>query len=463
MITWVPLINSSCGGITVDFLLQPLREDIRKLEYLGMLSQARELIRNDLANRRLPEAYRRRLEFELLRISLLMETYPLTEKEAFALFRKKFKDATKGEFQRLVASGMIDWRWIENERRFEKRFDINLAFKYKEYTKRMKPDKERIRRMKMVNKTISRLLKTKKPKSYKIVARITLRKKNGIGEKVRVWLPFPKEGFQQSDVKLMASSHPPIIASNEQLQRTVYMEGLDLDEFWVKFEYKITEWLGSKQKLGKSERPLDSDLKPKPPHVVFSDFLWNLLDLIFSGKDFRQLPPLERARIIYDYITLNVKYSYVLPYALYDNIPEYVATTLTGDCGFQALLFITLCRMVGIPARWQSGWFVLPWSASPHDWALIFTEEYGWVPVDLSFGGARRDDENLRLFYFTNLDGYRMFSNIDFQVDFDPPKRKFRLDPYDNQTGEMEYIDDFKETVIDLEHDMKVLSFEELK
>ncbi|ODN31431.1 transglutaminase-like domain-containing protein [Fervidobacterium thailandense] len=446
----------------MNFLLQPLREDVRKLEYLGMFSQAREIIRKDLTDRRLPEAYRHRLEFELFRMSLLMEDYSLTEKEAFALFRKKFKSVTKREFQSLVASGMIDWRWIDGERRFEKRFDSNLAFKYKEYAQRMKPDRERIRRMKTVNKAISRLLKTKKPKSYRIVARITLWKRKRIGEKVGVWLPFPKEGFQQYDVKLVASSHPSTIASNKQVQRTVYMEGLDSEEFWVEFEYKITEWVGSKQTLGKSEKPWDSDLQPKPPHIVFSDFLWNMLDLIFSGRDFQQLPPLERARMIYDYITLNVKYSYVLPYALYDNIPEYVATTLSGDCGFQALLFITLCRMVGVPARWQSGWFVLPWNASPHDWALIFTEEYGWVPVDLSFGGARRDDENLRLFYFTNLDGYRMFANTDFQSDFDPPKRKFRLDPYDNQTGEMEYIDDYKEPIIDLEHDIKVLKFEEI-
>lgn len=83
----------------MDFLLQPLREDVRKLECLGMLSQARELIRKDLASRRLPEAYRHRLEFELLRISLLMETYPLTEKEAFALFRKSSKTRPKVSFR----------------------------------------------------------------------------------------------------------------------------------------------------------------------------------------------------------------------------------------------------------------------------------------------------------------------------------------------------------------------------
>ncbi len=42
-------------------------------------------------------------------------------------------------------------------------------------------------------------------------------------------------------------------------------------------------------------------------------------------------------------------------YFLLDDIAEYCAVNQKGDCGVQALLFITLCRIVGIPARWQSG------------------------------------------------------------------------------------------------------------
>ena len=45
-------------------------------------------------------------------------------------------------------------------------------------------------------------------------------------------------------------------------------------------------------------------------------------------------------------------------YFTISNISEYAATNLKGDCGVQAILFITLCRIAGIPAKWQSGLYV---------------------------------------------------------------------------------------------------------
>ncbi len=233
---------------------------------------------------------------------------------------------------------------------------------------------------------------------------------------------------------------------------------MDTEEFYIEFSYKIHEWIGI-QKLY-TQKTSGEDLSEKPPHIVFTPYLYNLIDIIFNGEDLRNLEDITKARRIYDFITFNVNYSYVLPYVIYDNISEYVATVFKGDCGFQALLFITLCRMVGIPAKWQSGWSITPISASPHDWALIYLEDYGWVPVDLSFGGARRDNEDLRLFYFTNLDGFRMFSNTEFQSDFYPKKISWRLDPYDNQIGEMEIIEKQEDNyIIDTKSKIEVIEF----
>ena len=48
------------------------------------------------------------------------------------------------------------------------------------------------------------------------------------------------------------------------------------------------------------------------------------------------------------------------------NISEYCAVNQKGDCGVQALLFITLCRMANIPAEWESGLYV-----SEFLWALM--------------------------------------------------------------------------------------------
>ena len=130
-------------------------------------------------------------------------------------------------------------------------------------------------------------------------------------------------------------------------------------------------------------------------------------------------------------------------YAAITNIPEYCAYNQKGDCGVQAILFITLCRIIGIPAKWQSGLHVDPYSAGCHDWAEFYVEPYGWLFADPSFGGGalRNNDKERWNFYFGNLDPFRMVANSDFHYDFYPERKFLRHDPYDNQVGEIEYSD----------------------
>ena len=49
-----------------------------------------------------------------------------------------------------------------------------------------------------------------------------------------------------------------------------------------------------------------------------------------------------------------------------------------------ALTFITLCRIAGIPARWESGFAVAPGDAGCHDWARFYVAPKGWMYADCS-------------------------------------------------------------------------------
>jgi transglutaminase-like putative cysteine protease len=107
-----------------------------------------------------------------------------------------------------------------------------------------------------------------------------------------------------------------------------------------------------------------------------------------------------------------------------------------------ALLFITLCRCSGIPAGWQSGLITRPDFCGAHDWATFYIAPFGWLYADPSFGtgAVRQKNEERRLFYFGNLDPFRMVANTQFQTDFTNPKDFWRADPYDNQSGEIETL-----------------------
>jgi hypothetical protein len=112
------------------------------------------------------------------------------------------------------------------------------------------------------------------------------------------------------------------------------------------------------------------------------------------------------------------------------------------------MLFITLCRLNGIPARWQSGWNTFPRFKDMHDWAEMYIAPYGWVPVDpwagifamryaTSLSAEKRRE--LRDFYFGGLDQYRMAANSDHCQELTPAKRTSRCDTVDFQRGEVEY------------------------
>ena len=179
------------------------------------------------------------------------------------------------------------------------------------------------------------------------------------------------------------------------------------------------------------------DREERLPHVQFTPFLKELCREIVSG----QRGDLQKARAIYDYITKNIRYSYMRTYFTIENLSEYAAVNRRGDCGVQSLLFITLCRIAGIPAKWQSGNAMKPPSHfGSHDWALVFLPVYGWVPVDCSFGGGAfaHGDEERRRFYFGNLDPWRMVANASLEGAFVPPVCGLRRDPYDNQSGEIQ-------------------------
>ena len=97
---------------------------------------------------------------------------------------------------------------------------------------------------------------------------------------------------------------------------------------------------------------------------MFTPYLRELRDELAGDET----NPVILARRFYDFVTTKVMYSFVREYFTIECIPEYCAVNLKGDCGVQALLFITLCRMSGIPARWQSGLYATDYYTGCHDW-----------------------------------------------------------------------------------------------
>ncbi|MEG0701151.1 MAG: transglutaminase domain-containing protein, partial [Muribaculaceae bacterium] len=83
-----------------------------------------------------------------------------------------------------------------------------------------------------------------------------------------------------------------------------------------------------------------------------------------------------------------------------------------------------------------------------------------WVPTDVSFGRTR--NEELKAYYNTGTDIYRMATNSNVNSPFSPAKQYIRTETVDCQAGEVEWRSsniDFSKWNSELE----IIKFEKIK
>ncbi len=426
-----------------EYLGVALPESVLSYKYYGDFDGEIRAIDAYLERPDIPAALRTRLEVERIIANGMKREYSVKPEDAFCELSARFSNFSEEQMQRMMDSRMLEWRFVKGEKRLSNDYLSSLSRKQKElFDKKFeKPTDSPSEKVKLIRAVIAEM----KEKGYasrriRICQGLRIKKEyERIGERVRVHLPFPIECPEQSDIKLLDCSHPHYIS--EGPQRTVYIETnlCEDEEFFVDYEYTIKLPYVSFDYSKPTTIPEGTEISEEAPHIVFTPLIRETAREICDGET----DPLRKAKRIYDFVTGYLRYSYMREYLLIENIPEFALTSTVGDCGVMALLFITLCRAEGIPAFWQSGQSVTPLRVGSHDWATFYIEPYGMLHADLSSGedAAEKNDPERREFYFGNVCPFRMIANNAFMKEFDPPKKHVRIDPYDNQSGEVEYSD----------------------
>jgi transglutaminase-like putative cysteine protease len=430
--------------IDVKYFEIPLPEDIAKEKACGRLNNCVRMIDKRI-QKDIPESLRNRLLLEKQVIRRLAEQYPYKINDLLFKFQEVIDDFTTNDLVELIDDNQVDWIYINSIKHFHELAFENIMKTRKDIASRI--NDEKLRNYELKPKTelndIMKKMKEKKHIHYHYRIKTTMKiKKEKPNKKIKVYLPIPLEYRQIKNVNILNVSHKYQESPRDLKARTlcieeIYQKGM---EFSVEYSYDVIQDYNDYNPCDVLESQPTFYCEELAPHIVFTPYLKSLAKEIVK----EETNPLLKAQMIYDYITTHVNYSFVRSYFLIDNISEYCAKNLKGDCGLQALLFITLCRIVSVPARWQAGLYVSHNDIGNHDWAEIYIAPFGWLPVDCSFGGAafREKNEERRQFYFTHLDPFRMVACSDFQVPFYPTKTYQRQDPYDNQTGEVEYEDE---------------------
>ena len=381
-----------------------------------------------------------------------------THKEVKDYIRQYIPDVTDQEMDQWENTGALEVRIIDGQKRYFRNAAPNL-FLIDARCRKIKEEKDGIEKNGyetvdesdvplIIQEALHNPLHLAEPKAMHITYTISV-KADAVpeGEMVRCWMPFPRRDIKrQQNVRLISTSEKSYTLSPESsAHSTLYMEKKTVKGeptvFSESFEFTAYgQWFNLQPE---EIRPYDktSELyktytSERDRHIIFTPRLRQLADSLTQGTE----NPLLKARKIFTWINAHFPWASAREYSTIENIPEYVLENHHGDCGQVTLLFLTLCRICGIPAHFESGFMLHPQNENLHDWGELYFEGPGWVPVDMAFGIPSYAKNTAETYFFLGgIDSWRMVVNSDFSKPLYPEKVYPRSETVDFQRGEVEW------------------------
>lgn len=424
-------------------------QGVQQLVDEGHYRQARARIQQLLEDTP-PEETRSRLLFERERMRRIEKDFTLGEQQLGGAIRRYIPDATTDDIRRWDRDGLLEYKQIDGERRYFHRAAYNLLHISREAAGRavgfqhFSGDAP----LYSLHPHHREIIRSETPLKRRIRVDYTLSLDPGAvpaGETVRAWLPFPQElpGLQENVELLETSPADFELAPQGTPQRTIYFEqaaaadGTAVFNISYRFDSvsRFTPIDAKRVEAPTESAKLAPYLTERPPHIRFTSELRGLSERIVGDET----NPYHIAQKLFAYVG-RIPWAGAREYSTIRNISQYAADAGHADCGQKTLLLITLMRLNGIPARWQSGWEFSPGSFDTmHDWGEFYLAPYGWLPMDVTHGKLAGNTERETWFYLGGLDAYRLVFNTDYGRPFVPAKRHFRSETVDSQRGEVEW------------------------
>jgi transglutaminase-like putative cysteine protease len=426
----------------------------------GHFKAAQAAIDTALAQPGVTADQRQALLFQRERMRRILLDFTLSADDVKARVRKQIPDLTDAEFAKWNAAGLFEHQLIDGRTLYFKRAPGNLF--------RLSPEAVARRAVQtpisdgpmealnahqraIYHAALEQHRASVLPQRLRMTQTLTVDADAvPAGETVRAWIPYPQAiPGQQEDIRYVASvpaKHD--LAPASAPQRTVYLEKPAVagrkTVFSVTYELTLLAQYHAIDADKVQAETITPELAPfvaeRAPHIVFTDAM-----RAFSRKVVgEEKNPYRIAQKLFAAVD-RIPWAGAREYSTISNISDYALHAGHADCGQQTLLLMTLLRLNGIPARWQSG-MVFSDDGSGysniHDWGFLYLAPYGWVPMDVTTGRlhpAPGDDKALEWFYLGGLDNWRIAFNADYGRRFEPPKRHFRSDDVDSQRGEAEW------------------------
>ena len=422
----------------------------------GRFADADAAIERALADGREDAVLRNALAFQRERMRRIGLDFGLDAAGLEAAVRRQIPDLLPEEFARWRRAGLFESLTIDGQPRYFNRAPSNL-FRLSGEARERRADprpfndsplevQQRPHHAEVRDQALASGRRSVAPRRVQVTQTLTVDADAvPAGETVRAWIPFPRAiPGQQQEIRLLDGTPSRYrLAPESALQRTVYFEAPAVagqpTAFSVRYELTVFgQYVDVDPERVVPVEPtaeLAPYLAERAPHVAFTDAM-----RLFSAQvvgDERN--PYRIARKLFDAVD-RIPWAGAREYSTITNIGDYALKAGHADCGQQTLLLITLLRLNGIPARWQSGWIFSDGRYNNmHDWGWLYLAPYGWMPMDVTFGRLPGDDPTLAHFYLGGFDAYRIAFNDDYSRPLVPAKQHFRSETVDLQRGEAEW------------------------
>ena len=443
--------------LTTIISAQTRFKDINQLVQSGEFAKATEMIDQKLASENLSSGEIFELQFEKERMDRIRKDFNKSAENVLQFVNKYYPAAKEKDLEKWENDGSLEFKIVDGQKWYFERAASNL-FRINRDAKKQKEKVDGYQKDGLdvfLEDYIPKALDESANSHENLVKPVVLNLNYTVtvnpeavpqGEVIRCWLPFPREGHQrQVDIKLLGiNSDEYVIADNNNQQRTVYVEKVAQKDQPTIFHMVLEVAMFAEINFIEPNRIKSYNKKSglyktytaeRAPHIVFTDEIKNLSEEIVGDET----NPYLIAKKIFTWISKNIPWADTREYSTIDNISDYCISRMHGDCGIKTLLFMTLCRYNGIPAKWQSGWMLHPGEVNLHDWSEIYLEGYGWVPVDQSFGLVDSEVEAEKYFFLGSTDSYHLIINDDYSRPFFPAKIFPRSETVDFQRGELEW------------------------
>ncbi|MBQ1465337.1 MAG: transglutaminase domain-containing protein, partial [Eubacteriaceae bacterium] len=306
--------------------------DIYAYYLSGDFDGMRRLCETRLRMEGVPEEAKKGMLMVMHLAEVAREEFRLTREDVLTSLRESVPDYSEKDLDGIIGSGYLHWRFVDGRKMFFSRAAASILKGLPSERAKAQTTSENPRdkaRAVMREKGFMRV-------RNRIISRISLTgEASAAGKQITVHLPLPRENEYQTDIAIeRISPKGGIVSPAGSLTRTVCWKDSPAENtcYSVEYSYTCTQHFTDTSVPSGSVRGKEDPskyLSEQEPQIVFSPLVRMTVKRLTEAIG----DPMEKARAVYDYITLNMKYSYMPPYILMPDIVDECLRSMRGDCG----------------------------------------------------------------------------------------------------------------------------------